>query len=158
MRQRISIRGSVHPSVCLSICLSVHSSVPPPSHHWALDEWLDGRMDRWTDGQTYAQISPLFYRTLSPLSPLPCLLSNCHRFDHGQGKGTADRLLPLVDWFFSSSAHVPYLLFHPLHCTPALAIGTNKFNEWHLHATTCIYVRLRAAVSSIGHPCPFPRL
>ena len=45
-----------------------------------------------------AQIYPVFYRTSSPLGSLPCLLPNCHHYVDGQGKGTADHLLPLGDW------------------------------------------------------------
>merc|ERR1711989_230454 len=48
------------------------------------------------------QISPVFYRTSSPLGPLPCLLPNCHFNVDGQSKGTADHLLPLGDWFLLS--------------------------------------------------------
>ena len=51
------------------------------------------------DGRTDAQISPVFYRTSSPLGPLPCLLPNRPHSVDGQGKGTADHLLPLGDWF-----------------------------------------------------------
>ena len=58
------------------------------------DGWTDGR----TDGQTYAQFPPVSYRTLSPLGPLPCLPQNCHCNIDGQGKGTADHILPLRDW------------------------------------------------------------
>ena len=67
-----------------------------------MDVWIDRRTDRCL----YAQISPVFYRTLSPLGPLPCLLPNCPYNVDGQGKGTADHLhlLPLGDW-------VPFSLF-----------------------------------------------
>ena len=64
-----------------------------------MDGRADGRLQGRTDGRTDAQISPVFYRTLSSLGPLPCLLSHCHRHVNGQGKGTADHLLPLGDWF-----------------------------------------------------------
>ena len=36
---------------------------------------MDTRMDRWMDRQTYAQILPVFYRTLSPSGPQPCFFS-----------------------------------------------------------------------------------
>ena len=52
---------------------------------------MDGQIDERKD----AQISPVFYRTSCPLRPLPCLLQyRCCNAD-GQGKGTADHILPL---------------------------------------------------------------
>ena len=69
------------------------------------DGRTDGRMDGRTDGRTYrfplysTGLRPLRY----PLGPLPCL-HNRHRSEiPKQGKGTADHLLPLGDWFFLSN-------------------------------------------------------
>ena len=55
----------------------------------------DGRMDGWMDGR---KISP-FYRTLSPIgaAALPPPMKTKEEVE--QGKGTADHLMPLGDWF-----------------------------------------------------------
>ena len=49
-------------------------------------------MDGWTDGQTYGCTDignfSLFYRSLSPIGPLP---------KEEQGKGTSNHLMPLGD-------------------------------------------------------------
>ena len=115
----VEYRGNlcICPSVCPSVCLSVLLSVPPSqpaSYQRVLDGWMDGWTDGRTDGQTDgfdAQISLVFYRTSSLLGPMPCLLSNCHHYVDGQGKGTADHPLPLGDLFFSLS---PLILLIPL--------------------------------------------
>ena len=40
---------------------------------WVSNHGPRGRTDGWTDKRKF---SPVFYRTLSPLGPLPCFLSN----------------------------------------------------------------------------------
>ena len=65
-----------------------------------MDKQTDRRMDRF----------PL-YRASSPLGPLPCLLPNYHRYVDDQGKGAADHLLPLGDFF-----RIPFLAFFASSC------------------------------------------
>ena len=91
---------SVRLFVRLSICPSVHSLYPPPpqpaSH---LDGWTDGQTDRWT----YTQISPVFYRTSSPLGPLPCLLPNRpHSVD--------ERVLLTISCLWATGSFLPFFL------------------------------------------------
>ena len=91
---------SVRMPVCLSICPFVH---PPPSQP-------DRRIDEWTDGQMYAQISPVFYRTSSPLEVGRAADPNCHHYIDGQGMGTADHLLPLGNLLRDAKQYLSILL------------------------------------------------
>ena len=62
-------------SICLSVRLFRLSVCPPQPASYCrnLDEQTVRYTDRRTDKGTYAQISPVIYRTPSPLGPLPCL-------------------------------------------------------------------------------------
>ena len=94
-------------------------------------------MDGWTDGwQSCAQISPVFYRTSSPLRPLPCLVQNCHCNTNGQGKGTTDHLLPLSGLF---NFPLPWIF------TPGFA---------NLRSTTLLTMML-SRPSASNSVCPF---
>ena len=104
---------SVHTSVCWSVHPCIRSPPPQPASLWrALGRWRDGR----TDGWTYAQIPPVFYRTSSPLGLLPCLLHHCHCKKEWQGKGTADHILPVGDWFLMNIFIILCSIFHVCFC------------------------------------------
>merc|ERR1711951_46329 len=47
---------------------------------------------------------PVFYRTSSPLGPLPCFLSLKFTIMQSRAKGIADHILPLGNWLF---AYIP---------------------------------------------------
>ena len=54
-----------------------------------------------TDVRTYGQNIPCILQDIVPLGPLPCLqLENLKKQKEKQGKGTADHILTLVDYFF----------------------------------------------------------
>ena len=77
-----------------------------PERAWGADGWMDGwtngRTDGWMDGRTDKPKSPVFYRTLSPLGPLPCL-SFWFTTMQSRATGIADHVLPLGDLFFSET-------------------------------------------------------
>ena len=52
-------------------------------------------MDGWTDGRNF---SP-FYRTSSPIGAAALLPIHVNYQIPKQGKGTADHMMPLGDWF-----------------------------------------------------------
>ena len=99
------LRPSIHPSI--------HQSLQSPT----MAGW--GRTNERTDGQTYAQMSPVFYITSSPIGPLPCQHPNCHCKVDGQGKGISGLLaigsfpffssFPLFGEGFSTFLHAPLI-------------------------------------------------
>ena len=58
--------------------------------------WMDRQMDQW-------KISP-FYRTSSPTGAAAQKRNNKKTI--GQGKGTADHLMPLGDWFLDAHLYM----------------------------------------------------
>ena len=53
-------------------------------------------MDKQTDGRSEF---PCILENSAPFGLLLCLIQYCHCNVNGQGKGTADLVLPLRDWF-----------------------------------------------------------
>ena len=65
----MSILQPIGPSIGLSVCPSakvkkLENEYSPEDGAGGTNRWMNGRMD--------GQIPPVFYRTLSPLGPLPC--------------------------------------------------------------------------------------
>ena len=76
----------------MCVCSFVHSFVPPrPSQALNL---MDGRTNEWTK-----ESPPVFYRTLSPLGPLPCFLSLKFTITQSRATGFADHILLLGKLF-----------------------------------------------------------
>ena len=67
-----------------------------------------------TGGRTDGQIPPEFYRTSSPLGPLPCFLSLQLKIMQSRATGIADHILPLGDLLpiipGQKNANVPSIL------------------------------------------------
>ena len=57
--------------------------------------------------RTDVQIPPVFYRTSSPSGPLPCSTERLLLTNQQQGKGSADHILPLGDWFLNARKLFP---------------------------------------------------
>ena len=67
----------------------------------ASEAGLRGRgTDRCTDRLMDRKIPPVFYRTLSPLGPLPCFLSLHFTIMQSRATGIADHILPLGDLLY----------------------------------------------------------
>ena len=58
-------------------------------------------MDGRTDGRTDEHNIPCILQDNVPLGPLPCLQSEILGKKEKQGKGTADHILTLLDWFMT---------------------------------------------------------
>ena len=56
-------------------------------------------MMQWRSRTQSSRSPPVFYRTLSPLGPLPCLPSPTFTYTQSRATGVADHILPLGDWF-----------------------------------------------------------
>ena len=77
-----------------------------PERAWG--EQMDGR----TDGMTN-ESPPVFYRTSSPLGPLPCFPSLQFTITQSRATGIADHILPLGDLLYPLSGLL--LGFHLIH-------------------------------------------
>ena len=118
-RSLVELRGTFVSFVCYSANLFVLLFVPPrpsglkfslsdlksdsrperadfrPERAWGgMDGQTDGQRDGWTDRQTKA---PMFYRTSSPLGPLPCFPSPQYTIMRSRATGIADHILPMGD-------------------------------------------------------------
>ena len=65
-----------------------------------LESALSGLKSGWTDGRTDGMTNespPVFYRTSSPLGPLPCFPSLHITIMQSRATGIADHILPLGD-------------------------------------------------------------
>ena len=92
-----------------------HLSVSPPPHlrlksqPWDSNPSLESppegsnlhtQMDGWTNKQTN-ESPPVFYKTSTPLGPLPCYQSPTITNIYSRAMSIADHVLPLGDWFTS---------------------------------------------------------